>query len=293
MDDTKQAPNIGRGVLQAIFAVFLGLMITAVVGVGVYTFHPNPGDESQEQIQALYDERSAIDGCNSPTPNECKTWNQLTTAERARAKAIDAQVTTLQRASEEKSSQWRMSTSVILIVIATMLMAVALALGDSVTVLSNGILLGGLFTMLYGVGWGLASGNSVTRFLVLVAALAVSLVLGYLKFVRGRRPAGLADGSGTGAVGAAQPGGGSPAEVAELSSRVAALERRLAAAAAGLGGADDRAGAHAAVRGAEHRPTPRTLAPPLTPVATPGRVRVVRSGRPARRRGAPTGRAAS
>ena len=45
MEDTKQAPNIGRGVLQAIFAVFLGLMITAVVGVGVYTFHPNPGDE--------------------------------------------------------------------------------------------------------------------------------------------------------------------------------------------------------------------------------------------------------
>ena len=85
-----------------------------------------------------------------------------------------------------------MSTSVILIVLATMLMAVALALGDSVAVLSNGILLGGLFTMLYGVGWGLASGNSVTRFLVLVAALAVSLVLGYLKFVRGRRP--VADG---------------------------------------------------------------------------------------------------
>ncbi len=76
----------------------------------------------------------------------------------------------------------------ILIVLATMLMALALALGDTGSVLSNGILLGGLFTMLYGVGWGLASGNSVTRFLVLVAALAVSLALGYLKFVRGRRP---------------------------------------------------------------------------------------------------------
>ena len=44
--------------------------------------------------------------------------------------------------------------------------------------LSNGILLGGLFTMLYGVGWGIASGNSVTRFLVLVAALVVSLPSG-------------------------------------------------------------------------------------------------------------------
>ncbi len=93
MNDTTQAPNIGRGVLQAIFAVFLGLMITAVVGVGVYTFHPNPGEETQDQVQALYDERAAIDGCSSPTPGECRTWNQLTAAERARTKAIDVQVT--------------------------------------------------------------------------------------------------------------------------------------------------------------------------------------------------------
>jgi hypothetical protein len=222
-------------VLQAIFAVFLGLMITAVVGVGVYTFHPNPGDGTQEQIQALYDERSAIDGCSSPTPDQCRTWEQLTPAEQARTKAIDAQVTSLQRASEEETSQWRMSTSVILIVIATLLLAVALALGDSGAVLSNGILLGGLFTMLYGVGWGLASGNSVTRFLVLVAALVVSLGLGYLKFVRGRPPAATGEAAPAAPAGS-QPGSGSSVDVAELSSRVEALERRMAAAAQGLSG---------------------------------------------------------
>ena len=238
MEDTKQGPNIGRGVLQAIFAVFLGLMITAVVGVGVYTFHPNPGEAYQEQIQALYDERSAIDGCNTPTPEACRAWDQLTPAEQARTKAIDAEVTTLQRASEEQASQWRMSTSVVLIVIATILMAVALALGDSVAVLSNGILLGGLFTMLYGVGWGLASGNSVTRFVVLVVALVVSLALGYLKFVRGRGPAVAAEVSGAPSGVSVPVAGGASAEVAELSSRVEALERRLAAAAQGLSGED-------------------------------------------------------
>jgi hypothetical protein len=125
-------------------------------------------------------------------------------------------------------------------------MAVSLVLGDSVTVLSNGILLGGLFTMLYGVGWGLASGNSIARFLVLVAALVVSLVLGYLKFVRGRRGVGVGPGTGTGSVAAVEVegsgSGGSPAEVAELRARVSALERRLAAAAAGLGGAGDARG---------------------------------------------------
>lgn len=241
MDATTQVPNIGRGVLQAIFAVFLGLMITAVVGVGVYTFYPNPGDQTQDQIQALYDERAAIDGCGSPTPGECRNWTQLTQAEKARTKAIDTQVTQLQRVADERSSQWRMSTSVILIVLATMLMAVALALGDSGSVLSNGILLGGLFTMLYGVGWGLASGNSITRFLVLVVALAVSLALGYLKFVRGRRPDPPAEGAGANPVLAPSGVAGSSAEMAELSFRVAELERRLAVAAQGLSGEADPA----------------------------------------------------
>jgi hypothetical protein len=210
-------------------------MITAVVGVGVYTFHPNPAEITQDQIDDLYEERSAIEGCGGEPFAKCITPAQMTPAQRARVTAIDAEVATLQETAQSQREAWRQSTSVILIVLATALMAVSLMLGDSVTVLSNGILLGGLFTMLYGVGWGLASGNSVTRFLVLVAALVVSLVLGYLKFVRGRRPVGENEPArGVSAGQTSLAGGGSSAEVAELSSRVAALERRLAAAAAGL-----------------------------------------------------------
>jgi hypothetical protein len=243
MDDTRRTEPgaaIGRGVLQAIFTVFLGLMITAVVGVGVYTFHPNPAADTQEQVQALYQERERLQGCS--TVKGCTPIEQLTAAERAQLEAIDEQVLELQQAADAQREAWSQRTSVILIVIATALMAVALLLGDSVTVLSNGILLGGLFTMLYGVGWGLASGNSLTRFLVLVAALAVSLGLGYLKFVRPRR--GSAD-EVTAADGpaAAAPVGEVPSEqLAALAARVDAVERRLAAAAAGLGAAGDPAG---------------------------------------------------
>ena len=240
-------PNIGRGVLQAIFAVFLGLMITAVVGVGVYTFHPNPAEDAQEQINDLYEQRAQIEGCGPGSVGPCEGPDQMSAAERAQIAAIDTQIEELGDDSQAQRESWGQSTSVILIVIATALMAVSLLLGESVTVLSNGILLGGLFTMLYGVGWGLAAGNSVTRFLVLVAALAVSLALGYVKFVRGKHPAGeggrravAAPGAGLPASAAASAGLASPPpELAELTARVADLERRLAAAA-GLG--EGRAG---------------------------------------------------
>ena len=92
MDEPEQAPNIGRGVLQAIFAVFLGLMITAVVGVGVYTFHPNPADDAQEQINDLYEQRAQIEGCGPGAVGPCESPDQLTAAERAQITAIDAQI---------------------------------------------------------------------------------------------------------------------------------------------------------------------------------------------------------
>ncbi|MCU0300178.1 MAG: hypothetical protein MUF35_01060 [Candidatus Nanopelagicales bacterium] len=225
------AATPGRGALQAIFAVFLGLMITAVVGVGVYTFMPNPGDAVQEQIEALDDQRSALQGCSASTG--CRPLEELSAEQRAELAALDARERALREQQERESGAWAQRTSVVLIVIATALMVVSLALGDALTVLSNGILLGGLFTMLYGVGWGIASGNSLTRFLVLVAALLVSLVLGYLKFARRRRPvvaAGGAPDAPAAPSGAADPAG--PDEVAELTARVAALERRLAEAAA-------------------------------------------------------------
>jgi uncharacterized protein HemX len=243
MDDTRRtepAAAIGRGVLQAIFTVFLGLMITAVVGVGVYTFHPNPAADTQEQVQALYQERERLQGCTSV--QGCTALEELTEAERAELDAIDVQVLELQEAADAQREAWSQSTSVILIVIATALMAVALLLGDSVTVLSNGILLGGLFTMLYGVGWGLASGNSLTRFLVLVAALAVSLGLGYLKFVRPRKVPADEVTSAHGPAAAGSIADPSSEQLAALTARVADLERRLAAAAAGLGDAGDPAG---------------------------------------------------
>ncbi len=50
--------------------------------------------------------------------------------------------------------------------------------------LSNGILLGGVFTMIYAVGMTVSSNASVLRFVVVAVALAVTVAIGYLKFVR-------------------------------------------------------------------------------------------------------------
>ena len=168
MQAERAGAAIARGVLQAIFVVFLGLMITAVVGVGVYTFLPNPAEATEQRIADINERRDHVQGCS--TAIGCNPIDQLTVAERAELAALDIEVKALEEQAAEQRQEWTQRSSIVLILIAMGLMVVSLALGDALSVLSNGILLGGLFTMLYGVGWGIASGSSLTRFLVLVAA---------------------------------------------------------------------------------------------------------------------------
>jgi len=81
---------------------------------------------------------------------------------------------------------WQLTTGIILLVCATVILAISLFLPELQAVLSNGILLGGVFTMIYAVGVTVSSNSSIVRFIVVAIALAVTIGIGYLKFVRRR-----------------------------------------------------------------------------------------------------------
>ncbi len=202
--------------LQTIFSFFLGLMVTAFVGVGVYTFHP-PNKEFQRQTQELSRREQAIR--NSKAPND------LTAEDRAQIQQVVNERNQLFDASQAAREAWGRSTSIILIALATLAMAVSLVRADQLPVISNGLLLGGVFTMVYGVGWIVATDTSVTRFVVMTVAFVITLGLGYVRFVR-RRPAGAAAG------GEAVAGGEG---MAGIERRVRDLEERMDGAASALG----------------------------------------------------------
>ena len=202
--------------LRTIFSFFLGLMLAAFVGVGVYTFH-SPPEQVDSQIRDLARQEQAIR--NSRPPNE------LEASDRDRIKEIDRQMNDLRDAAEKARKPWVQSTSIILMVFATLIMAVSLVRPGQLPVISNGLLLGGIFTMLYGVGWIVASDTSITRFLVMTAGLLTTLGLGYLRFVRRGAASPAAAGSGI------QDGEGG----ADVERRVRALEERMNEAAHALG----------------------------------------------------------
>jgi len=110
---------------------------------------------------------------------------------------------------------WRLVTGIILLVIATLILAISLLLPSGQEVISNGVLLGGVFTMLYAVGITISSDQSIWRFIVVAFALVVTVAIGYLRFAR-REPA------------AATPAAGASGDPA-LAARLEALEQRFEA----------------------------------------------------------------
>jgi hypothetical protein len=209
------ADTRGTG-LQTIFAFFLGLMVTSFVGVGVYTFYPSPDRAFRDQVERQDRREQAI---RNFRPDEA-----LTPEDRASLQAIADERAKLADANRVASEAWGRRTSIILITFATLAMAVSLLRAVQLPVISNGLLLGGVFTMLYGVGWSLVSDTSTGRFLVMTAALAITIALGYVRFVY-RRDTG-------------RPGEVRTAGVdglTDLERRVRSLEERLDKAAAAFG----------------------------------------------------------
>lgn len=210
--------------LQTIFSFFLGLMVLAFIGVGVNTFYPNPSDHYQKQLQPLYDEQGILSNKGGATP---------TPADQARLAEIQKQINDLNAKQQAETEIWARYTSIILVLFATLVMGISLIRSEQLRVVSNGLLLGGLFTMIYGAGWTIFSGTSYLRFFVVLFALAVALGLGYVKFVWLKQ--------GLGPVAAAPAGTlvATDAEVSGLEARVAALEAKTSAAAAALGSRDN------------------------------------------------------
>jgi hypothetical protein len=206
-----------RDALQTIFSFFVGLMVLAFIGVGVNTFYPVPKQEAlNSEMQKLQNQQMRLNS---------KTTGTLTPAEQAESDRIQTQIDAVNKKMQAEMEIWARNTSIVLVIFATIVMGISLIRAEQLKVLSNGLLLGGLFTMLYGTGWVIFSGSSTARFFVILFALAVTIGLGYLKFVRGRKDEPAVQATSTGL---------DEAALGTLEARVASLEARQAAAAAAL-----------------------------------------------------------
>jgi len=191
-------------------------MFTLFVSIGVFTFHPPP-TQYDAQIKELKQSEQEVRASRPSSELTAEEHSQLEEINRQRVELIDA--------NEEARKPWLISSSIILIVFSTLALVVSLVRSEQLQVISNGLLLGGVFTMLYGVVWIAFTGTSVIRFLVMTAALVITVGLGYVRFVRRSNISPAVDGleilHGTG--------------LTDIERRVSDLEGRMDDAANALG----------------------------------------------------------
>lgn len=146
--------------LTFIYSLFLGVVLALFVGLGINTFYPGPqAPEYPTSINQLENE---------------KTPEEITKEEREYSAKQDEY--------QKNVQDYSLNVSIITIVIAVGLLATSLFISNRQKIIANGVLLGGLFTLLYSLIRGMISGDSKFLFIIVTIALGVVLYLGYRRF---------------------------------------------------------------------------------------------------------------
>lgn len=147
-------------VLRLVYTFFLGILLSIFVGVGISAFYPAP-DVPEYPVELNNFEKE-------PTQEQEALFNEF-----------DEQM----RQHEEDLKPYNRNVSILTLGAAVILLIVSLVYEKRIKLIADGVLLGGLFILLYSIGRGFASDNQKYVFLVVSIGLAIVLYLGYHRFV--------------------------------------------------------------------------------------------------------------
>ncbi len=145
---------------KLIYTLILGVVITLFVGVGVQAFYEPPKSPEYPRSEILY-----------------KTGN-LTEQDQKAQKDYEVAMD----AYNDVRQTYERNVSMVLVGLAVGVISIGLLFSRQIGFLSDGILLGGLFTLVHALIRGFAAEDSKFLFVVASIAVAMILFLGYRRF---------------------------------------------------------------------------------------------------------------
>ncbi len=150
-------------ILQFIYTLFIGILLAAFVGVGIAAFYEAPKQPEYP--------------INTVAP---KTDGTLDPAYQIQMDAYSRAQTAYQTRSED----YNRNVSIIAIIAAVVILVISLTTFHAIQFMADGLLLGGLITLIYGILRGFGTPDNKYRFVAVGVGLIVSLVVGYVKFIK-------------------------------------------------------------------------------------------------------------
>lgn len=155
-------------VLRFIYTIFIGILLSLFIGLGISTFYEKPKE---------------------PTPVDYRYTKPLLPQEMDSsysAKMEQGQIEQNKRweAYSKQMETYTRNVSIISLAAAIIVLIISLALFQNLLLISDGLLLGGVFTLLYSVFRSFETKDSKFQFIVVTIGLIIALVLGYKKFIQ-------------------------------------------------------------------------------------------------------------
>ena len=154
-------------VLKLVYTIFIGVLLAIFVGVGIAAFYPQPKHPETPLLLKLY--KPPTEPLSDPTISAQLEEEQKTFDETLKI-------------FMERMAKYNRDVSIISLIAAILILIISLTLFRKILIIADGLLLGGVITLLYSVARVFGSGDDKLRFLVVSVGLVVSLILGYLKF---------------------------------------------------------------------------------------------------------------
>lgn len=155
-----------NNVMKIVYTFFLGALLALFVGLGIQTFYPGP--EMPEPTSGV---EFVPEGSGTPTEEQREEM-----AENERQ----------WRQWQEEQQAYSRDVAVVALGASVVLLGLSLVLEKRNRVLTNGVMLGGLFTLLYAIGRSFASSETTMTFIAVGVGLAVVLFLGHRRFFQDR-----------------------------------------------------------------------------------------------------------
>lgn len=153
-------------VLKYIYTVFLAILIVAFVGFGIAAFYKQP----------KYPEY--------PIELSVESDPVMKTSESAELKAKRLDYEKSSREFQKIIESYNMNVSIIALVAALVILVLSITILAKINFVSDGMLLGGVFTLIYSIIRGFSSGDEMFRFIVVSVGLIITIYLGYLRIAK-------------------------------------------------------------------------------------------------------------
>lgn len=155
--------------LRFVYVVFVGIIVAAFIGVGIGTFYPEP-KAPEPPLSVKYTQNIQISDVNA--------LNQIRQEQQDYDQAF--------KGYQIIEAEYNRNVSIVSLIAAVLILTISLTLLKQIIIMADGFLLGGVLTLGYSIMRGFGTDDYRFRFVVMSISLAITLALGYLKFIRGQ-----------------------------------------------------------------------------------------------------------